>query len=68
MADRKKNAGRVFREQGDAIEGDHIRIYCRKPSSWKGKVRLSDSHHYFMADARKNAQAIILSGYTNLQK
>jgi hypothetical protein len=68
VEDRYKDVEKIHRAPGDAIEGDHVRIYCRKNSPWESNVRGSDGHHYFKTNARMNALAILRKTYTNLQK
>jgi len=68
VEDRYKDVETTYRTPGVAIEGDHIRIYCRKPGSWESKVRASDGHHYYRTDARMNALAVLRRTFKNLQK
>lgn len=68
VEDRYKDVTEIYRTPGDAIEGDHIRIYCRKHGTWDSKIRGSDGHHYYRTDARMNALAILRKTYKNLQK
>lgn len=52
---------------GDAfamIEGDRIGVICRSPGEWR-LVRATEQHKASAAILRKNALAIVLSGYTN---
>ena len=68
VEDRHKDVVTTFRTPGDAIEGDHIRVYCRKPLTTKDKIRAASGHHYYQADAKMNALAVIIRTFRNLQK
>lgn len=68
VEDRYKDAKEIYKDPGDAIEGDDILIYCRKPSKWIGNIRASKGHHYFKTTARMNALAILRRTFKNLQK
>jgi hypothetical protein len=67
VEDRFADAKNIHREPGDAIEGDNIIIWCRKPDKWQ-TARGSENHNYFKTTARKNALAYIMKSFTNLQK
>ena len=66
--DRHEHAERIYRTPGDAVEGENILVYCRKPSKWVGSIRASEGHHYFKTTARMNAIAILKRTFKNLQK
>jgi hypothetical protein len=68
VEDRDKLVKNCYRNPGDAIQGDHIIIYCRKPGKRWETTRGSESHNYFKTDAKMNALAIINKSFTNLQK
>lgn len=68
VENRHKDVSSTFRKPGDAIEGDHIRVYCRKPPQIKDKIRGAKGHHYYQADAKLNALAVIMRKFRNLQK
>jgi hypothetical protein len=68
VEDRYKDVKKAYRNPGDAVEGDHITIYCRKPGGWDSKIRAAEGHHYFRTDARMNALAVLRKTYKNLQK
>ncbi|MDO9529871.1 MAG: hypothetical protein Q7J27_12055 [Syntrophales bacterium] len=66
--DRYKDVENIYRNPGEAIEGDKILIYCRKPSRWLSNIRGSGGHHYFKTTARMNALAVLTRTFKNLQK
>jgi hypothetical protein len=68
VEDRHRFVERTFRDPGDAIEGDHIQVYCRKPIKSYDKIRAAEGHHYFRADAKMNALAVLMRTFKNLQK
>jgi hypothetical protein len=68
VEDRYKYGGTIYRQPGDAIEGDDILIYCRKHTGWGSKIRASEGHHYFQTSAKMNALAILRRTFRNLQK
>ena len=47
------------------IEGDIIYIECRTTGKWK-KLQMSGQHNGRWCKAKKNAKAIILQSYTNV--
>ncbi len=64
----RSQAGRVFREVGDAIEGDHILVECRKPAKKWSTVRGFEQHHYYATALRKNAFAVVVRAFTNVRQ
>lgn len=68
VEDRRAYALKVYRNPGDAIEGDHILIYCRKNEPWESKIRCAEGHHYYKTNAKMNAIAILRRTFKNLQK
>ena len=68
VEDRYEHVSQIYRQPGDAIEGDDILVFCRKPSSWQENVRASKKHHYFKTIAKMNALAVIRRTFRNLQK
>lgn len=58
----------TYRTPGDAVEGDHLLIYCRKPDGWQSKIRAAEGHHYYKTNAKMNALAVIRRTFRNLQK
>lgn len=68
VENRQNGIKKTYRNPGDAIEGDKILVWCRKPGKWDGAIRASESHHYYQTVARMNARAVITKTFTNLQK
>ena len=62
----KKVKKPCYRKEYDCIEGDAIRIECRKPRKWK-KFNMSGTHKGSACTAYKNAKATILKSYTNVK-
>lgn len=58
---------RVFRNVGDAIEGDQIYARCQDPGRWK-VFRKSASHRGIYCILKKDAYARIDRAFTNIRK
>ena len=56
-----------YRNKGDSVSGDIIRVECRDPDKWK-LFQMSGQHKGWRCIARKNAKAEILKAYTNVKK
>lgn len=56
-----------YQDFGDCIEGDSIRVECRKYTKWK-LFRKSKQHKGSTCKISKNAKATILKSYTNVEK
>jgi hypothetical protein len=63
----RSNEHKVYREPGSAIEGDRIMYMCRKVNH-DNKLRGSVNHHYFSGDLLKNAYAVIVNSFKNINK
>ncbi len=68
VEDLSKYANEIYRQPGDAIQGEDILVYCLKPAKWESNIRGSEGHHYFKTTARMNALAIFRRTFKNLQK
>lgn len=53
-----------YRNVGDCIAGDQIRVEYRKPGDWN---RRTGQHQGHVCKAEKDAKATILKAYTNIQ-
>jgi len=59
---------KCYRNVGDCIEGDSIRVECQKPGKkWK-LFQKSNQHRGMRCVVKKDAKAIIIKQYKNLQK
>jgi len=54
-------------EQGDCIEGHSIYIQCQKPQKNWTLFQKSGQHKGWLCTARKDAKAILLKKYVNVQ-
>ncbi len=57
---------KCYRNIGDCIEGDQIRVECMKVGKWK-LIRKSGQHKGQLCKAEKDARATILRTYTNIK-
>ena len=64
---KKKAKIKCYRNVGDSVAGDLIRVECRKPGDWK-LYRRTGQHQGHFYTAKKDAKATILKSYTNIQK
>jgi hypothetical protein len=65
---KKKGGGKAcYRNVGDCIEGDAIRVVSQRQDKWK-ILQKSSQHKGRSCVVRKDAKATILKTYTNLQK
>ena len=55
-----------YRNEGDTISGDAIRVECRDPGKWQ-LFQMSGKHKGSHCLARKNAKAVIIKCYTNVK-
>jgi hypothetical protein len=55
-----------LQEVGDCVQGDSVRVECRKPADWK-LFRMTEQHKGWRCVAKKNAKATILKKYTNVK-
>jgi phage protein U len=56
-----------YRQEGDSIAGDQIRVSCMKPEQWI-LFQKSGQHKGSYCIAKKDAKAKILKAYTNIKK
>jgi hypothetical protein len=63
---KKKGKIKYYRNVGDSIAGDQIRVECRKPGKWK-LFRRTGQHQGQVCKVEKDAKATILKAYTNIQ-
>lgn len=56
-----------YRNVGDCIEGDSIRVESQKQGKWV-LIQKSKQHKGKRCVIKKNAKATIIKSYTNLQK
>lgn len=63
----KEKQQRLFREEGDAIQGDRIYVRCQKYTDWKLFTK-SDQHRGSNCILKKDAYAKIEKAFTNIQK
>jgi hypothetical protein len=64
---KKKAKIECYRNVGDCIAGDQIRVECRTPGKWK-LYRRTGQHQGSVCIVKKDAKATILKSYTNIQK
>ena len=58
---------RIFRNVGDAIEGDRIYARCQEPGDWK-LFRKSGAHRGSRCNLTKDSYARIERAFTNIQR
>jgi hypothetical protein len=58
---------RVFRDVGDAIEGDQIYARCQDHGNWRLFTK-SATHRGWFCKLKKDAYARIERAFTNIQK
>lgn len=56
------------RDENACIEGDSIYVECRKPPAKWYLKQMSGQHKGSSATINKNAKAIILKSYTNVER
>ena len=56
-----------YRNVGDCIEGDSIRVESRIQTQWK-LFRMTNTHQGKRCVIKKNAKATIIRSFTNIQK
>jgi len=55
-----------YRNVGDMVCGDTIKVECRDPGKWK-LIQMSGQHKGSICIAKKNAKATIVKSYTNVK-
>ena len=63
---KKKTKAKCYRNVGDSVAGDQIRVECRKPGDWN-LFKMSGQHNGWKCTAKKNAKATVLRSYTNIK-
>lgn len=58
----------VSRSEGHSLRGDKILVTCRKPGKWSTATTPTGQHNRYETVASKDAEAILLTAYTNVRR